>query len=106
MMEQITMRLPGQMPTIETRHDSHVEILPKKQKRYKQIIECFRENPEMTAKECAVAMYKKGYVPTDERNHTAPRLNELSDIGVVEPIGKKKCAYTGKTVTVYGLIQH
>ena len=33
----------------------------------------------MTAKEIAVEMYKKGYIPSDERNFTAPRLTELSN---------------------------
>ena len=57
----------------------------------------------LTAKEIAVMMFKKGYVPTSERNHSAPRLTEMSQNGVVEPIGKTKCEYTGKTVTVYAL---
>lgn len=98
------LRMPGTNPTLETRHDSHIQILPNKQRRYKQIIEVLREKGPMTAKECAVAMHRKSYIPTTERNYTAPRLNELSDMGVVEPIGKKKCIYTGKTVAVYGLI--
>lgn len=54
-----------------------------------------------TAKEIAVEMKKRGDIPTDERNFTAPRLTELSIKGIVEPIGKKKCSYTGKTVSVY-----
>lgn len=102
-MEQIQMRLPGEITTFSTRHDSHEEMLPKKQKRYKQILECFRDHPQMTAKECAVAMYEKGYVKTTERNNAAPRLTELEDIGIIEAIGKKKCSYTGKTVAVYRL---
>lgn len=102
-MEQMRMRLPGEITTFETRHDSHVEVLPKKQKRYKQIISILRETPQMTAKECAVAMYEKGYTKTTERNNAAPRLNELENMGVVETIGKKKCSYTGKTVAVYCL---
>ena len=56
---------------------------------------------QMTAKEIAVEMYKKGYIPSDERNFTAPRLTELSIKGIVEPVEKKKCEYTGKTVSVY-----
>ena len=55
----------------------------------------------MSAKEIAVEMLKKGYIPTSERNFTAPRLTELSQIGIVEPYGKKICQYTRKTVSVY-----
>ena len=94
-------RMYGEMTTYDTRHDSHVRV--NKQKRYKQILDCFKEHPEMTAKECAVEMQKKGYIPTSERNFTAPRLTEMSRQGIVEPIGKKKCEYTGKTVAVYGV---
>ena len=96
------MRQPGQNPTIETRHDSHEEVLHSKQKRYTQIIEILREKGDLTAKECAVAMFEKGYVSNTERNNAAPRLNELSNMGILEPVGKKKCAWTGKTVAVYG----
>lgn len=92
----------GEFTTYETRADSHESV--DKQKRYAQIIECLtgKENG-LTAKECAVAMMKKGYIPTSERNFTAPRLTELSKNGVVEPIGKRVCRYTGKKVAVYAL---
>ena len=46
-------------------------------------------------------MYEKGEIPTSERNFTAPRLTELSYKGIVEPVGKQKCSYTGKMVAVY-----
>ena len=94
-------RLPGEITTYDTRHDSHLAL--DKQKRYRQILECFTDHPEMTAKECAVEMKNKGYIPTDERNFTAPRMTELSQQGIIEPVGKRKCKYTGKTVAVYGL---
>ncbi len=97
------VRRPGTIPTIETRGESHVKV--DKQKRYSQIMECFKEAQNLTAKECAVIMHRKGYIPSTERNYTAPRLTELSKAGIVEPIGKTKCAYTGKTVAVYGVRQ-
>ena len=91
-MIQIIERRPGENPALYTRAVANEEV--DRQKRYKQILECFNDNPLMTAKECAVAMYNKGYVPTTERNFAAPRLNELS---------KKRCEYTGKMVMVYGV---
>ena len=86
------------MITLETRHESNETV--DKQKRYMQILEILGDN-EMTAKEIAVEMCQKGYVPTPERNFSAPRLTELSIKGIVEPIGKRKCEYTGKTVALY-----
>lgn len=95
------LRQAGEITTFETRGEAHEKV--DKHKRYSQIIECLMECPEMTAKECAVMMMQKGYIPTSERNFTAPRLTEMSQNGVVEPIGKKVCKYTGKKVAVYAL---
>lgn len=98
-MEQ---RLAGEYTTHETRALSHEKV--DKQKRYSQIVECLIEGKELTAKECAVMMMQKGYVPTCERNISAPRLTELGQKGIVEPVGKKVCSYTGKKVTVWALV--
>jgi hypothetical protein len=96
-------RLAGEYVTHETRGLAHEKV--DKKKRYSQIVECLTESGSMTAKECAVIMMQKGYIPTSERNYTAPRLTEMSQNGIVEPIGKKVCEYTGKKVAVYGLIK-
>lgn len=88
----------GEYTTLETRNEAHEQV--DKSKRYKEILECLGKE-KLTAKEIAVEMFKKGYIPTTERNFTAPRLTELSQKGIVEPVGKKKCQYTGKTVAVY-----
>ena len=102
--EMIESILPGEIVTLKTRHDSN-EVVDREQ-RYKQIIEILTEHPErpLSAKEIAVFMHRKGFTPTEERNFSAPRLTELSQKGVVEPCGKIKCLYTGKTVAVYRLI--
>ena len=88
----------GEYTTLETRNEAHEQV--DKSKRYKEILECLGKE-KLTAKEIAVKMFHKGYIPTTERNFTAPRLTELSQKGIVEPVGKKKCQYTGKTVAVY-----
>ena len=92
--------IPGEAVTLGTRHDSHETV--DKEKRYKQILEIMAEHSiPLTAKEIAVCMCKKGFIPTTERNFSAPRLTEMSQKGMVEPVGKKKCKYTGKMVSVY-----
>lgn len=85
----------------ETRAEAHEKV--DKKKRYRQIIEILTGSEGMTAKEIAVKMMQKGYTPTSERNWAAPRLTEMSRNGVVDIIGKKKCKYTGKTVSIYVL---
>ncbi len=101
-MSEIILRNPGEVPTIETRAEANA--LVNKEKRYQQILEVLREYGPMTAKEVAVRLAAKGYVPDAERNWSAPRLTEMSHNGLVEPIGKKKCKYTGKTVAVYEVL--
>ena len=93
-------RVAGEFTTLETRYESNEMV--DKQKRYRQIIEILQDQP-LTAKEVAVEMFKRGYIPTSERNFAAPRLTELSIKGIVEPIGKVICKYTGKKVAVYQL---
>lgn len=94
-------RMCGEFTTLETRSEAYEKV--DKQRRYSQIIECLIEGHALTAKECAVMMMQKGYIPTSERNFVAPRLTEMGHAGVVEPIGKKLCAYTGKKVSVWAL---
>ena len=102
--KEIEKSLPNDIVTFTTRGDSYETV--DKEKRYKQIIEIMTEYPvPLTAKEIAVAMFNKGYTPSSERNFSAPRLTELSAKGVVEPFGKVKCKYTGKTVAVYRLLE-
>ena len=93
----------GEITTFDTRSEAHEAV--DKAKRYSQIIECLSETQAMTAKEIAVRMMQRGYIPTSERNFVSPRLTELGQKGVVEPIGKKKCGYTGRMVAVYSLCE-
>lgn len=96
--------IPGEPVTLGTRHDSNESV--DKEQRYKQILEIMSEHSiPLTAKEIAVFMFSKGYTPTTERNFSAPRLTEMSQKGIVEPVGKKKCSYTGKMVSVYVLTE-
>lgn len=95
-------RLIGEIPTLYTRHEAYETV--DKNKRYKQIIEILSSGKELSAKEIAVEMYNRGYTPTTERNFAAPRLTELSYQGIVEPCGKRKCQYTGKTTAIYKLL--
>ena len=98
----IEYRRAGTNTTLEARSESHEKI--DKQQRYKQILEIMTDNKKpMTAKEISYEMYKRGYTPTSERNFSSPRITELLQNGTLDVIGKKKCKFTGKTVSVYQL---
>ena len=94
-------RRPGEDISLETRHDANEEV--DKNLRYKQIREILTEKKALTAKEIAVEMRRRNFTGSNERNNAAPRLTELCKRGDVEIIGKKKCQYTGKNVSVYAL---
>lgn len=97
----IELRNPGEIPTLETRSMSYETV--DKTKRYKQIIEILTGGKELSAKEIAVEMCNRGYTPTTERNFSSPRITELLKNGVLDCIGKKRCEYTKKTVSVFRL---
>ena len=84
--------------TLENRNFAELEV--DKNKRYQQILECLGDK-EMTAKEIAHEMYMRGMIPTNERNFTSPRITELLKDGSLEIVGRKKCEWTGKTVTMF-----
>ena len=92
----------GENPTLETRGLANESV--DKNKRYKQILEIMIDNKEpMSAKEISVEMYKRGFTPTSERNFSSPRITELLRNGTLDVIGKKRCKFTGKTVSVYAV---
>lgn len=92
----------GENTSLETRHESYQKV--DKRKRYMQIKQILKEYGSLTAKQIAILMNKKGFTSNDDRNNSAPRLTELCIAGEVEIIGKTKCEYTGKTVSVYQII--
>ena len=72
--------------------------------RYMQIKKILK-GKEMTAKEIAVEMFRKGYTDSAERNYTAPRLTELEKkYHLVTTVGFKTCQYTNKKVSIYKLV--
>ena len=85
--------------TYQTRQMSFNDIQDKTKIRYIQILN--RLDEPKTAKELAVELFELGFIPSTERNYTAPRLTELEKMGFVKATEKKKCEYTGKTVAIY-----
>ena len=91
------------MITDECRRNANEAV--DRMKRYMQIKEVLKGRM-LSAKEIAVEMFKRGYTDSAERNYSAPRLTELEmKYRLVNVIGKKKCQYTGKTVSVYQLVE-
>ena len=94
-------RRMGELTTLECRAEAEESI--DKALRQKQVVEILEQGGEMSAKEIAVEMMNRGYVPTSERNWSSPRITELCRKGIIEPVGRKKCQYSGKSVTVFAI---
>lgn len=81
----------------QTRRASH-EVMDK-ETRKKEILAVL-DDREMTAREIA---WKLGF---HERNAAAPRLTELKKAGRVEPCGIRIDGTTGRSVTVWRIIEN
>lgn len=57
----------------------------------------------LTARELAVKLYNQGFIKSNERQATAPRLTELVDEGILVVIGKRVDEISRKNVAVYTL---
>jgi repressor of nif and glnA expression len=86
------------MISAETRAESYktVDVETKK----KQVLDCLGDR-EMTAKEVANEMVRRGYTNIKERNASAPRLTQLFEERKVVIVAKKIDTETGKKVCVY-----
>lgn len=89
----------GEATTLECRAESNE--LTDKQKRCKDILwilKCHKK--PMTAMEIAYLLNNYG-LSRFERNAAAPRLTEMCQMGIVEPVGKKKDKWSNRMVTCY-----
>lgn len=106
-MEAIIERNYGEATTLETRHDSYELIIKrsKRNRRYVQIIDVLDGSCGLTIREIIHEMMKQGYIAEPDRNYVAPRVNELMNLGFIEPCGKKKDPFTNRTVAVFRLAE-
>lgn len=89
--------------TTETRRESYEKL--DKKRLYDLIISTLMENNQngLTAREIAVILYNKGYIKSNERQATAPRLTELVDANRAVVIGKRLDDISLKNVAVYSI---
>jgi len=88
--------------TEETRRESYEKL--DNETLYKHIIEILQNGAVMSAKEIAVVMYTRNYIPYPVRQAVAPRLTELTDRGIIETAGKVYDYETKRNVAAYRLL--
>lgn len=88
--------------TSDTRFDSFQST--NRKRLYQLITSVLKEYSEgMTAREIAIKLYNQGFLLSNERQATAPRLTEMVDKGLIVVVGKKKDTVTQKQVAVYAI---
>jgi predicted ArsR family transcriptional regulator len=85
----------------ETRRESYDAAIQEAATRRRVILEILTERGQLTAREVAAELHRRGITPSGERNFAAPRLTELKEAGKIEASGKKICDLTGRSVAVW-----
>lgn len=90
----------------QTQLESYRLIQEKAPSMYNYILKLMQDGKERSAKEVAVELFKFNLTDSTERNKTHPRLVELEKMGLIEEDEtKRKCKYTGRTVTTYRITE-
>lgn len=89
--------------TRETRRESYEQL--DNATIYARIIDILKNGRELTAKEIALIMYERHYIPFPVRQAVAPRLTELEEKGIVEAAGKAYDQDTKRSVALYRLVR-
>ena len=88
--------------TKETRRESYEKT---KTTPLKQQVLSVLAGKELTAREIAIEMYKKGYIPYPARAVIQPRVTELVEAGLIEAACKKYDTETGRKVAAYKVVE-
>lgn len=95
-------RLPGEAITLQCRKEAYEQV--DKETMYQHIRTIMKEIKEpMTVREVSEEMYRRKYTSSPERQVCAPRITEMSQMGELEPCGKKECPYSHVNVTKFKL---
>lgn len=90
----------GKNVTLENRALSHERV--NKDIRKQQILKVLEDaHTGMTVREIAYELFVRNIVDFFERNNVAPRITELCQEGILEPIGTDIDQWTGRDVTVF-----
>lgn len=87
--------------TKQTRITSYVKT--EKTSKHQAVLEVL-DGKELTAREIAVEMHKRGALPYPARAIIQPRITELVEDGLIVAIGKKVDTETERKVAVYKVV--
>lgn len=90
--------------TRTTRRESYDAVIPKTSARRRLVLDTLGER-QMTVSEIVEELRRKGEIGYYDRNFVAPRLTELKADGLVETVGRRKSARSGKTEAIWQRVE-
>ena len=91
--------------TRKNRREAYNKIIHKRDNRKGLILSVLKEHPDgMTAEEVVQALVDKGNFSHMDMNFVRPRLTELKESGMVQVIGRRPSAITGRNTAVWKVV--
>jgi hypothetical protein len=91
--------------TRKNRREAYNKIIPKRDNRKGLILSVLKEHPDgMTAEEVVQALVDNGKISHMDMNFVRPRLTELKESGMVQVIGRRPSAITGRNTAVWKVV--
>lgn len=85
--------------TEETRRESYVKIIPKRETRKEIVLSILRDGDKngMTAEEVLDRLFELGKVNKRDMNYVRPRLTELKESGKIKVVGSRLSSTARRT---------
>lgn len=91
--------------TKRNRREAYNQIIPKRDNRKELILSVLKEHANgMTAEEIARSLVESGKISHMDMNFVRPRLTELKESAMVEVVGRRPSAITGRNTAVWKVI--
>lgn len=91
--------------TKRNRREAYNQIIPKRDNRKELILSVLKEHTNgMTAEEIAQSLVESGKISHMDMNFVRPRLTELKESAMVEVVGRRPSAITGRNTAVWKVI--
>lgn len=92
------------MITHETRREAYYDVKPETPTRRWYIVQVLKAAPDgLTADEIQAQLIRDGIARDWNPNYCRPRLVELKQAGIIEAVGKRVSARSGKKMAVWRL---
>lgn len=91
--------------TRKNRREAYDKIIPKRDNRKEMILSVLKEHPDgMTAEEVVQVLLDGGKISHMDMNFVRPRLTELKESKLIQVVGRRPSAITGRNTAVWKVV--